>query len=301
MKRLFAIALVFLLASVAGIRSARALTVVATTPDLAALARSVGAAHVEVTALALHTQDPHWVDARPHLALDLARADLLLATGAQLEVGWLPALQTGSRNGAIQNGGRGFLDCSSLVQLLETPSGKVDRSQGDVHPSGNPHYMLDPRAAERVAVGIAKRMALLDPPNKAKYLANAKTFLKELRQARKAWEKRLAGARGAEIISYHNSLGYFAAWLGLKVVETVEPRPGIPPNPRHVAHVVSVAREHKVRVLLQESWYPTNTSKLIAAKASAKLVQIQGMPNFPAGQSYVAFMSGVVERLDEVL
>lgn len=280
---------------------ARALTVVATTPDLAALSKAVGREHVKVTALALHTQDPHWVDPRPHLALDLARADLLLITGADLETSWLPTLQVGSRNREIQIGGRGFLDCSSLVELRNVPAGKVDRAQGDVHPTGDPHYMLDPRAVERVAVGIAKRMAALDPPHKAAYLENTRVFLQELRKARKRWEERLKAARGAEFISYHASLGYLADWLGVRVVETVEPRPGIPPNPRHVAHVVEVARAHKVRVILQESWYPTTTSRLIAKKAAAKLVQISGMPNFPAGQSYIAFMSDIVERVAKAL
>jgi zinc/manganese transport system substrate-binding protein len=281
--------------------SARALTVVATTPDLAALSKAVGREHVKVTALGLHTQDPHWVDPRPHLALDLARADLLLVTGADLETSWLPTLQVGSRNREIQIGGRGFLDCSSLVELRNVPTGKVDRAQGDVHPTGDPHYMLDPRSVERVAVGIAKRMAALDPPRKAEYLENTRVFLQELRKARKRWEERLKAARGAEIISYHASLGYLADWFGVRVVETVEPRPGIPPNPRHVAHVVAVARAHKVRVILQETWYPTTTSRLIAKKAAASLVQIPGMPNFPAGQSYIAFMNDIVERVAKAL
>lgn len=296
MKRLISLALALCVWCL-GVRTAWALNVVATTPDLAAVARSVGGKQVKVVALALHTQDPHWVDARPHLALDLARADMLLVTGADLEIGWLPTLQTGSRNGAIQNGAPGYVDCSTFVDLLETPAGKVDRSMGDVHPIGNPHYMLDPRAVERVAVGIAKRMAALDAPHKQVYLENTKAFLDELRKARKSWEARMAKARGVEIISYHKSLVYFADWLGLKVVETVEPRPGIPPNPRHVAHVVALALEHKVKVIVQESWYPTNTSKLIASKASARVVQIPGMPDFPSGQSYVAFMTDVLDRL----
>jgi zinc/manganese transport system substrate-binding protein len=294
------IALLIALCACLAAPNARALTVVATTPDLAALVKALGREHVKVTALALHTQDPHWVDPRPHLALDLARADLLLITGAELEAGWLPTLQVGSRNSAIQIGARGYLDCSSLVELRNVPV-KADRAQGDVHPSGDPHYMLDPRAVERVAVGIGKRMASLDAPRKAVYLENTRTFLQELRKARRGWEARLSGARGIEIVSYHASLGYLADWLGLRIVETVEPRPGIPPNPRHVAHVVEVARAHKVRVILQESWYPTTTSKLIAKKASATVVQIPGMPNFPAGQSYVAFMNDVIERVAKAL
>ena len=276
-----------------------ALNVVATTPDLAAITKSVGGDKVSVTALALHTQDPHWVDARPHLALDLARADLLILNGAELEVGWLPTLLAGARNGKVQRGARGYLDGSTLVTLMEVPRGKLDRSMGDIHPSGNPHYTRDPRAAERVAVGIAKRLAELDPGNKPAYLEQTKRFLAELRQARTGWEKRLAARRGSPIIAYHRSQVYLADWLGLRIVEHIEPRPGIPPNPRHVAHVIDVARAEKVRVILQEAWFPDNTTKLVAAKCGAKLVQFPGAPDFAKGETYVAWMNAVVQRLAE--
>jgi zinc/manganese transport system substrate-binding protein len=274
-----------------------ALKVVATTPDLAAVAKAVGGANAEVIPLALPTQDPHWVDARPHLALDLAKADLLLLTGADLEIGWLPTLLTGSRNGEIQRGSRGYLDCAELISLLEVPQSKIDRSQGDIHPLGNPHYMLDPRAVERVAVGIGKRMATLDPKNKQVYLANTKRFLAELRAARARWEKKLAPGRGQSIIAYHRSMPYLADWLGLKVIEHVEPRPGIPPNPRHVAHVIEAAQTEKVRVIVQEAWYSDATSKEIADRVGAKLVKIRSMPNFAAGQTYVGCMDALVDKL----
>jgi zinc/manganese transport system substrate-binding protein len=290
-------ALLMLLVSAAEARAA--LNVVATTPDLAAITKSVAGEKVRVIALALHTQDPHWVDARPHLALDLARADLLVLNGAELEVGWLPTLLAGSRNGSIQRGARGHLDASTLVTLLEVPRGKLDRSMGDIHPSGNPHYTRDPRAVERIAVGIAKRLAELDPANKPAYLDRAKRFLTELRQARTAWEKRLASQRGAPIVAYHRSLVYFADWLGLRIVDHIEPRPGIPPNPRHIAQVIAVARAERVRLILQEAWFPDNTTKLVAAKCGAKLLQIPGAPDFAKGESYVAWMNGIVQRLAE--
>jgi zinc/manganese transport system substrate-binding protein len=299
MSRLISLFCTFLALLFAAREAGAALKVVATTPDLAAITKSVGGDKVSVTALALHTQDPHWVDARPHLALDLARADLLVLNGAELEVGWLPTLLSGSRNGNVQRGARGYLDGSTLVTLLEVPRGRVDRSQGDIHPSGNPHYTRDPRAAERLAVGIAKRLAEIDPKNKAAYLEQAKRFLAELRQARSGWEKRLAARRGAPVVAYHRSLVYLADWLGLRVVEHIEPRPGIPPNPRHIAHVIDVARGEKVRVILQEAWFPDNTTKLVATKCGAKLVQLPGAPDFAKGETYVAWMNGIVLRLAE--
>ncbi len=277
------------------------LQIVATTPDLAVVARDVGGADVHVVALALPTQDPHFVDAKPHLALALSKADLLLLTGAGLEVGWLPTLLTGSRNADIQAGSPGYLDCSSLVSLLEVPTTQVDRSQGDIHPQGNPHYSYDPRRVETLAVGIGKRLSELDPAHKAGYFARTKSFVEGLRAARVNWEARLAKARGQKIIAYHNSLPYLAEWLGVEVVEHVEPKPGIPPNPSHIAHVLEAARANKVRVILQQAYYPSGTSKLIADKAGAVFLQIPGYPDFAAGQTYAAYMNDLVSKLAKAL
>ncbi len=296
MTRLLFIALFFSVLSLSPGARAK-LRVVATTPDLASIAHEVGGDEVRVTAIALHTQDPHWVDARPHLALDLAKADLLLAVGLGLEVGWLPTLQTASRNRAIQKGGRGFLDCSTTVKLLEIPKGKVDRSMGDIHPGGNPHYMLDPRRAARVAWGITKRMAELDPDNAGTYKKRGKLFVSKLKRARKAWEKRLAGVRGKKVVTYHRSLVYLADWLGLHVVDHLEPRPGIPPAPRHVAHVIRVARKTHAVAILQESWFPTKVSKLVANKTPLELVILPGAPNYTKGQTYTAFMNTLVGKI----
>ena len=300
MHRTFRILLCLFVALVAP-QARAALAVVTTTPDLAAVARAVGGKRVTVRSLALPSQDPHWVDARPNLAVELGKAELLIVAGSDLEVGWLPTLQLGSRNGAIQKGARGFLDCSELVTLLDVPAGKVDRSMGDIHPGGSPHYMFDPRAAERVAVGIGKRMAELDPEGREVYLAQTKQFLAALRLARKGWEKKLAAMRGREVIAFHRSLGYLADWLGFSVLDHVEPKPGIPPNPHHVADLIQRAKQHKVRALVQESWHPTSTSEQIARAIGAKLVKLPGSTNYQGGQSYVAFMNEVVRRLGAAL
>lgn len=281
--------------------SARAeLRVVATTPDLAAIARAIGGGRVKVSALALPTQDPHFVDARPHLALELSKADLLILVGAGLEVGWLPTLVTGSRNAKIQSGAKGYLDASTLVELLEVPAGKVDRSQGDVHPEGSPHYLLDPRRAEKVAVGIGKKLAELDPEGHAAYLEATKAFVSKLRTERALLEKKLERLRGRPVVGYHRSLAYLADWLGLIVIDHLEPKPGIPPNPRHVAQVVEVAKARKVACLLQEAWWPTSTSKPAAEKIGVPLVVIPGMTNFPAGQSYPEFLRAIAASLEKV-
>ena len=279
-------------------RAAAEVRVVASTPDLAAIAKAVGGQRVAVTALALPSQDPHFVDARPHLALELAKADLLIVAGAELELGWLPTLITGSRNAKIRPGAAGYLDASTLVDLLDVPKTKVDRSQGDIHPSGSPHYLLDPRRAEKVAVGIGRRLSELDPAGKDVYLAATKAFVSELRSARQGYEKKLARLRGRPIVGYHKSLSYLADWLGLDVVDHLEPKPGIPPNPRHVAQVIELGRARKVVALVQEAWFGTGTSKVAADKMGAQLIVIPGMTNFQGGQSYTQFIGAVVAKLD---
>jgi zinc/manganese transport system substrate-binding protein len=275
------------------------LRIVTTTPDLASLAKQVGGSHVQVTSLALHTQDPHWVDARPNLALELSRADLCVLTGLELEIGWLPTLLTGARNGAIQPGGKGYVDASQFVGKLEVPTAPVDRSHGDIHPQGNPHYLLDPRRATKVALGLTAKMAELDPANGGYYREHARELVDKLTQWTKLWEKKLAWLRGKKVIAYHQSLPYLADWLGFTVPIHVQPRPGIPPNPAHVAHVIDLARQTDVKLIMQESWHPAQTSKLIAEQAHVRLVVIPGSPDFRGGQSYVGFMNDVVTRLAE--
>ncbi|RMH43144.1 MAG: zinc ABC transporter substrate-binding protein [Deltaproteobacteria bacterium] len=277
------------------------LDVVATVPDLAALAKEVGGARVRVRTLALPTQDPHYVDAKPSLALALNRADLLLAVGLDLEIGWLPTLQTGARNPRIQVGADGFLDCSQFVTPLDVPVGPVDRSKGDIHPRGNPHYLTDPRAAEAVARGIAARMAQLDPDGAADYRANLAAFTRRLAAARRGWEARAAKWSGRSVVPYHNSFHYLTDWLRLSVVAYLEPKPGVKPSPGHVAKVIALGRRQRVRAVLLEDYYPAATAKLAAAKMGAKLIVVPGGAHVDDGQTYIQRMDQVVGLLEEAL
>jgi zinc/manganese transport system substrate-binding protein len=168
---------------------------------------------------------------------------------------------------------------------------------GDIHPGGNPHYMVDPRAVAAVAGGIAERLAELDPAHADAYLANAAGFVRRLESARKGWEARMAVHRGAAIISYHKTLSYLVDWLRLEEVGFLEPKPGIPPNPAHVARVLSLARARKVRVMVQEERYPESTSRLVADKIPATLVRIPGGTDLQHGQRYVDYVGQVVERI----
>jgi zinc/manganese transport system substrate-binding protein len=281
--------------------AAGGLKVVATVPDLAAIASEIGGEHVEVTAMALSTQDPHFVDARPNLALALSRADLLLLVGLQLEVGWLPPLLTGARNGDIQPGARGYLDCSQFVSLLQVPTGQVDRSMGDVHPGGNPHYLYDPRNAILVAEGVAARLSELDPENANVYDHNAAHFAEHLSQSISRWEAQLAGLRGQPVIEFHRSLVYLEEWLGFEVVADIEPKPGVAPTPAHIVQVISAGRQHDVSLVFKESFYPDTTAALVAEKLGARLVNMPGGAAYESGQSYEARFDALADSLVAVI
>jgi zinc/manganese transport system substrate-binding protein len=274
------------------------LDVVATVPTLAALAKEIGKGHTSVTALALPSQDPHFVDAKPSLALKLRDADLLLAVGLQLEVGWLPTLQTGSRNGKILVGSRGYLECSNFARLKEVPQ-MVDRSQGDIHPGGNPHYLYDPRQLVHVAIGVAGRMAELDPDNAKAYQDNLKVFLKKLHTLEKKLAKRMKPREGTPVVTYHRSWTYLIDWLGFDQVATLEPKPGIPPSPAHVAKVLGLARQKGVKLIIQESYYPDETGKLVAEKAGAKLVVLPGGVDFAGGESLFDHLEEMVTKIEK--
>ncbi len=300
LKHIVAFALLALTTLGPGRAQAAAFRVVATVPDLAALAAEIGGEHVKVTSLSLPTQDPHFVDARPNLALELSKADLLLLVGLDLEVGWLPTLLTGSRNASIQLGAPGYLDCSTFVPLLQVPQGQVSRAQGDIPPGGNPHYLYDPRRAEPVAQGIAARLAKLDPEHAADYAANLATLLQELHATRAELESKAASLTGVPVVAYHQSMPYLSDWLGFELAAHIEPKPGIPPTPAHVAKVLSTMKQRHVHLVIQEGFYPTTTSELVAGQTGAHVVAIPGGTNFHDGETYSQFIARVVGLLLDV-
>ncbi len=289
--------LLLLLLLLPGLAEARPLRVAATTPDLAAVSQAVGGDHVQVTPLSLPTQDPHWVDARPNLAVVLARADLLLLVGLDLEVGWLPTLVTGSRNASIQPGSPGYVDCSGFVDLLGVPAGRLDRSMGDVHAGGNPHYNFDPRRMVDVARGIAARMTQLDPPHADIYAANLAVFEAQVQEGLARWAQKAQALEGLPVVTYHRSFPYLADFLHLHVIAAIEPKPGIPPTPSHVQQVAASAKAAGAKVILQESWFPTRTSEVVRNAIGAKLVSVTGGTDVSGGQDYVAFVDGLVDAL----
>lgn len=274
------------------------LRVVASTPDLGAIAKAVGGDRVDVTSLARGTEDPHFVDPKPSHVVSLNRADALVEGGAELEVGWLPKLVESSRNAKIASGAPGRIVANAGIQLREIPTGPIDRSMGDVHPGGNPHYLLDPRNAVIVAGTLAERFAALDADGAASYRANAAAFTTDLKTRIQGWEARLAGLRGAKVVEYHKLFEYLASWLGLDIVGQVEPKPGIPPNPQHVAALEETMRTQKVAVLLATTYHPSEVTAEIAHRTGAAVATIPtSVGDGDGNTTYVAMMEQIVTAL----
>jgi zinc/manganese transport system substrate-binding protein len=242
--------------------------------------------------------DPHFVEPKPSLVLDLNRADLLVHVGLELEIGWLPPLVLGSRNERIQLGMPGNLDASSAIPVLDVPTTRVDRSMGDIHPQGNPHYWIPPENAVIVAREIADRLGQIDPSGSAVYQANLKRFTDEIARRRVEWEKKAAAVRGMKVVTYHKSWSYVSKWLGLVEVGYVEPKPGIPPPPSHIAALIGLMQRDGVKVILMESFYPRNTVNLIAQKAGARaLVMPSDVLATPDVRDYFGLVDALVNKL----
>ncbi|MCP4676299.1 MAG: zinc ABC transporter substrate-binding protein [Deltaproteobacteria bacterium] len=271
-----------------------AVRIITTIPDFGHIAKEVGGSHVDMEALVKPTQDPHFVDAKPSLMVKLNRADLLLITGMELEGGWLPPLLTGARNSKIMRGGEGYLDCSTLIPPMEVMA--VDRSKGDIHPSGNPHYWTDPRNGIRMAKGIAKRLAEIDPSHAADYAAGRDRFISKLKVKIVEWEKKLAPHRGTKVVVYHESWIYFLDWTGFVKAGALEPKPGIPPKPSHVATLIKKVRGQGIKLVVQESFYPTRLSKIFAEKSGAALKVLPTMVGAGGTRDYFEVVDKLVNE-----
>ena len=246
--------------------------VVTTTEDLAALAREVAGDTAEVGYIARGYQDPHFVEAKPSYLLKLKKAQLFIQVGLELEAGWAPALLTSARNPGILPGRPGFMDASEGCEILEKPAGGVDRSLGDVHPLGNPHYWLNPENGRLIARAIARRLSVIDPENAGKYKENLAAFETRLTAKEKDWDAAAAAFKGIKVVTYHNSWPSFAKRFGLDVVDFVEPKPGIPPSPAHIHSLIARIRAEGVSLLMVEPYFDQKLPKKVAAEAGVPLV-----------------------------
>lgn len=295
-----AVALVWLVALCAPARAADKLRVVATTPDLAAVARVVGGDAAQVSALARAGEDPHFVDPKPSFIVTLNRADVLIEGGAALEAGWLPPLLDAARNARIAVGAPGRVVGSTGVTLTDVPS-QLDRALGDVHPSGNPHYMLDPINAKTVAGTIARALCQVDHARCAAYEAGATELSRLIDDKLSGWQSALGAFRGTRIVTYHKNFDYFAERFGLRVVGNLEPKPGIPPSPTHLAALVPKMKADGVRLVLVETYRERDTPNFVAEKTGARVVTLSIMPGDRDAPDYVALIDDDVRRIAEAL
>jgi ABC-type Zn uptake system ZnuABC Zn-binding protein ZnuA len=286
------------------------LQIAVTVPELGSLVREIGGDQVAVTVFAKGTEDAHFVEAKPSFIKTLSEADLFVEVGMELELGWAPLLQQNSRNAKVLPGGRGFLDTSMVVTPLEVPSGPVDRSMGDVHPAGNPHYLLDPINGLRVARLIRDKLIELRPERREYFDGRYADFRQRLGAALvgdalakrynveklallyeagklsdflksqgeesllSGWFALLMPYRGAKVAADHNLWPYFARRFGLSVVAFLEPKPGLPPTTKHLNEVIELMRTQRIPVVMANPYFDPRGAQLVAQQTGARIVKM---------------------------
>jgi ABC-type Zn uptake system ZnuABC Zn-binding protein ZnuA len=292
------LAVLAFLVLLAPLAEAKKLDVMTSTTDLAALAQEVGGDRISVDAIARGYQDPHFVEAKPSFLLKLRRADLLIAVGLELEIGWLPPLVTQSGNPRIQPNAPGYLDVSQFAEILEIPRGQITRAMGDVHPQGNPHYWLDPDNGRRIAKGIAGKLAQLDPDNAAYFQQRFQDFDRRLTVAEQNWDAQMRPYAGRKVVTYHNSWPNFARHFHLNVVGYVEPRPGIPPTPSHTLELIQEMRRENIKVIMVEPYFDLKTPDSIGRETGGKvLVMCPSVGGEKAASDYFKLFDYDIQQL----
>jgi ABC-type Zn uptake system ZnuABC Zn-binding protein ZnuA len=276
------------------------LNIVTTTTDIAAITKAVAGDLADVQSITKGNQDPHFIQAKPSHMVKLNRADLLIYQGLELEVGWLPSLIKGARNPKILPNAPGHLDLSSVIKPIEVHQGEVDRSMGDVHPLGNPHYTLDPKNGFLMAMAIADILGKLDPRNEATYQGNMFRFTSELRKKIEEWSVRLNNIQNKKVVTYHQTWNYLLQQFGIEQVAVVELIPGVPPTPKHLLDLAEIMKKQRVRTILHANFYEAKFSKLLAEKTSARVF---GLPasvgGTPEAKDYIALFEVLVTQLEK--
>ena len=250
-----------------------ALNVFACEPEWGALAQELGGDKVSVYSATTALQDPHRIEARPSLIARIRSADLLICSGSELEIGWVPLLLTQSGNGKIQLGSPGYFEASQYVAKLEIPK-VIDRSLGDIHPGGNPHVHTDPRNIAKVATALEDRMVQLDPAGADMYRSRGKSFLERWQAAIARWERQAAPLKGVPIVVYHKDFSYFINWTGMQEVASLEPKPGIPPTPSHLAELLDLMKRQPAKVIVYSPYNSLQAAEFLSSRAGIPAVMV---------------------------
>ncbi len=260
-----------LLLATAGLPAGAALKVLATTPDWGALTQELGGDQVNVYVATTAMQDVHRVEAKPSLVARARSADLVVATGAELEAGWLPVLIQESGNARIRPGAAGYFEAAPALRLLEVPS-KLDRSMGDIHAQGNPHVQLDPRNIQAVARSLSARLAQVDPAHAAFYAARARDFDTRWAAAIERWESRAAPLKGAPVVVMHRDQAYLCHWLGLVEVASIEPKPGVPPGAAYLGTLVAKLTTTPAKLILLNAYNDPKAANWLSGRVHIPVV-----------------------------
>jgi ABC-type Zn uptake system ZnuABC Zn-binding protein ZnuA len=253
--------------------TAGTIKVVTTTTDLKSITELIGGNKVSVSAIATGYQNPHFVDPKPSYIISLSNADMFVTVGLDLEIGWSPQLLSSSRNTKIQKGAAGYVDASVGVGLLQVPT-SANRGEGDIHIFGNPHYWLDPLNGKVIARNIANGLERVDPSNKSTYENNLQAFFNNINIKLKEWEAEMAPFKGSRIIAYHNEWVYFETRFGLKIVDFMEPKPGIPPTPSQLVKVIGEVKANNIKVIISSPYFSTSSANVVAKQTGAKVLTL---------------------------
>ena len=293
MFRRFSLLIVAGMLALAPRLAAAQLKVVTSTTDLYDIATSVGGDRITAMHIGEGYQDPHFIEAKPSFVLQLRNADVWAFVGLDLEIGWMPLLLDGARNPKIRLGGSGYVDASKAIRILDTPQGNVDRSMGDVHPLGNPHYWLDPENSRRIARLFKAKFSELDPKNEDSYEKNEKAFEARLNAAEQGWKSDLATIKGKPVVAWHTSWRYFAEYTGMNIVAFMEPKPGVPPSPSHLYTVIQTVKRTGAKVIVMEPFYDRKVADLVAKQTGIKVLilppSVGGLRGAPVND-YVSLM-----------
>lgn len=277
------------------------LRVVTTTKTFASLVQAVGGEHVKVDYVAPPTQNVHFIQPRPSDVLRLSKADLFVHAGLDLEL-WRYPLAEASGKIAFLPGGERELDLAGKISLLEVPQGVLSRAQGDIHIYGNPHYWLDPRNGGIMAAAICDKLSELRPEQAEVFKRNRDQFLTELEQKMKGWRDKIAPFKGAPILAYHNSWPYLAEFAGLEIAGFVEPKPGIPPTPKHLTGLLSLIREKNVRVVIKEPYFENRSPKKLSKETGIQVITLaQGVGEIKEATDFFTLFDVDIDRLASAL
>src|SRR5438874_6146234 len=301
MKNLTRIFLSAALSAIVATAADAKIKVVATLPDFASLAREIGGDKIEVSAMAKPTEDSHFVDARPSFVVQLRDADVLIDGGAELELGWLPPLLQNARNPKIEVGKPGRVQASQGVRLMNVPT-SATRAAGDVHALGNPHFVVDPIIAKTVAQHIAQAFSAVDSPNAAAYDANYKKFEAIINAKLQEWGAAMLPLKGQNVVASHDSWPHFAHRFGVNIDTFIEPKPGIPPSPSHLAEVIEKMKGQKIKAIIVEPFHDRKIAEKVASSTGAKVVDFAQYPGgLPNTDSYVKLIDRLVANLSAAL